>query len=108
MFQQISSLSLLNTFSVRFAEVCKRTRFRWQGRVVTGEGDCYEQVVGHKGGNGGQHRIREEMPAQKGDIWRGELAMGGEESGEILIRNSKLQIAHGGPHLWPLPFHPLF
>ena len=43
---------------------------------MTGEGDGYWEVVGPR-------RIREEMPAQKGDIWRGGLALGGEASREI-------------------------
>ena len=60
-------------------------------RGVTGERDCYEEVVGPQGGKGGPCRIREEMTAQKGDIWGGGLALGREASKEILVCNSKLR-----------------
>ena len=48
-------------------------------------------MVGPKGGEGGPRHVREEMPAQKSDIWRGGLTLGGKESREVLVRNSKLR-----------------
>ena len=38
--------------------------------LSTVKGDGYGEVVGLKGGKGGPRYIREEIPAQKGDIWR--------------------------------------
>ena len=58
---------------------------------MTGEGDGYGEVVGPKGGRGGPHHIREEMPAQKSDIWQGRVALGGEANRVILDCNGKLQ-----------------
>ena len=57
---------------------------------MTGEGDGYGEMVKPKGGKGGPCHIREVMPAQKGDIRRGRLALGGELGREILVRNSEL------------------
>ena len=65
-------------------EVCKIHAFCGKGGV-TGEGDGYRDVVRPKGGKGGPHRIRKEMPAQKGDIWQGGLALGGEASGDWIV-----------------------
>ena len=61
------------------------------GLGMTGEGDGHVEVIRPKDGEGGLCRIREEMSSQMGDIWRGGLALGGEASREILLRNSKLR-----------------
>ena len=50
-----------------------------------------EEMVRPKGGMGGPCRIREDMPAQKGDIQRGGLALGGKSGREILVCNSELR-----------------
>ena len=72
---------------VGLAEVRERPRFPQWGQGVTGEGDGYGEMVRPKG----PCHIGEEMPAEKGDIWRGGLALGGESGREILVRNSELQ-----------------
>ena len=41
-------------------------------------------------GMGGPCHIEKEMLAQKGDTWRGGLALGGEASREVLVHNSEL------------------
>ena len=48
-------------------------------------------MVRLKGGECEPCHIGEEMPAKKGDIWRGGLALRGESGREILVRNSKLR-----------------
>ena len=49
------------------------------GAGMTEKGDDYEEIVKRpNGGEVGQCHIREEMPAKKGDIWRGGLALGRE------------------------------
>ena len=44
---------------------------------MTREGDGYGEVVRHNGYKGELRHIGKEMPVQKGDIWRGGLALGG-------------------------------
>ena len=62
------------------AEVCVGTSFPRWGRGMTREGDCYGEMVRSKGGKGGPCHIEKEIPAQKGDVWRGGLDLGGEAS----------------------------
>ena len=89
-FSEFSPCLCCKFFPVSLAEVRKRMRFQRRGRGVSGEGGGYGEVVGPKGVKSGPRRSRE-MPAQKGDIWRGGLALGGEASREILVRYRKLQ-----------------
>ena len=58
---------------------------------MTGGNDGNGEKVGPKSSKGGPCRIREKMPAQKGDIWRGGLTLEGVASREIMVRNSKLR-----------------
>ena len=62
---------------------------RW-GRGMTREWDSYGEVVRPKSGKAGPRHIGKVMPYQKGDIWRGGLAIGGEVSREVWVRNSEL------------------
>ena len=48
---------------------------------------CFGEVVRPKGGKGGPRHIGKEMLFQKGDIWRGGLAQGGEASREVPVAN---------------------
>ena len=79
---------------------------------MTGGNDGNGEKVGPKSSKGGPCRIREKMPAQKGDIWRGGLTLEGVASREILVRNSKLRTVDShvdrGPSIWPLSYRPLF
>ena len=54
-------------------------------------------MVRLKGGEGGPFHIREEIPAEKGDIWQVGLALGGESSREILVRNIEPRITVDRP-----------
>ena len=51
----------------------------------------YKEVVRPMGSESGSRRVRKEMPAQKSDIRRGILALGGEEGGQTNVRNRKLR-----------------
>ena len=73
------------SFPVSLAEVRKRTSFPWRERGVP-EGETYGEVVGPKSG---PHRIREEIPAQKGDIWREGRSWFATASCELLIAPSR-------------------
>ena len=48
-------------------------------------------MVKPKGGECGLCHIREEMPAEKGVIWREGLALRGQSGWEILVRNNELR-----------------
>ena len=58
---------------------------------MTREGDGYGEVVRPNDGKGGPCHIGREMPSQKGDIWRGGMALGVEVSRKVLVRNSELR-----------------
>ena len=45
------------------------------------------EVITPKCGKGGPRHIGKDMPTQKGDIWRGGLALGREAIREILVRS---------------------
>ena len=50
---------------------------------MSGEGSGYGVVVRPKGGEGGSRHVREKMPSQKSDIWRGGLTVRGEAYGRV-------------------------
>ena len=75
---------------ISLAEFRVGTNFPQWGRGITIVGDSYWEVVRPKGGKGGPHHIGKYMPAQKGDIWRGGLALWGEASRDVLVCNSEL------------------
>ena len=76
---------------------------------MTEEG--YGEVITLKCVKVGPRHIGKEMPTQKGDIWRGGLAVGGEANREVLVRNSELRTvdrSHQALPLWPQSCHLLF
>ena len=52
--------------------------------------DCYGEMVRPKVGEGEPRYVGKKMAAQKGGFWRGGLALGGNASREVFVRNSKL------------------
>ena len=54
-------------------------------------------MVRLKGGEGGPFHIREEIPAEKGDIWQVGLALGGQLIREILVSNIEPRITVDSP-----------
>ena len=84
---------------VSFVEVRVGVSFLLWWRGMTRVGDGYGKVVRVDHITWGMPALRwghlrcpltSEMPAQKGDIWRGGLAQGGEVSREVMVRNSEL------------------
>ena len=51
---------------------------------------------------GGLCHVRKEMLAQKGDIWRGGLALGGEEGGQIKVATASCELLTASPSAFSL------